>query len=389
MLERAWCEVNLDAIPHNLQEIKKLVGNTKIMGIVKADAYGHGAVSCSKAMEAAGVDFFAVATLPEALELRQAGIRSNILILGWTAMEDMDQVTDHDLIQTIISPDYGRQLAAWGKAHGKKVRTHMKVDTGMNRIGLAWKDENKEWEAIRSLYLDENLAVEGIFSHYPVSDDLTEEAVAFTDRQTANFLDLTEKLRAAGIDPGIRHIQNSYGILNYGDLGMDYCRPGLLYMGVTSDDAVPIRSNPDFQPILSLKTVVTMVKTIQPGETVSYGRHFRAERPTKIASLAIGYADGLPRLCSNKQLEVLIDGHRVPLAGNICMDQCMADVTGLDIRPGMTAVIIGCDGKETVTVDQLSRLSNTINNETLTRITRRVPRKEMHAESKTASIQRH
>lgn len=219
-----------------------------------------------------------------------------------------------------------------------------------------------------------NLSNEGIFSHYPVSDDLGEDAMAFTARQTTMFRELVSILKENGIDPGLVHIQNSYGILNYGDMGFDYCRPGLLYMGVTSNDAIPVVNDLDFIPALSLRTRVEMVKDLQPGQTVSYGRHHEVQQPETIASLAIGYGDGLPRLISNKDLTVLVNGQEARLVGNICMDQCMADVTGLDVKPGDVVTLIGEDGRKRVTVDAITRCSESINNETFCRLTKRVPR---------------
>lgn len=371
MLERAWCEVDLDAVAHNLAEVQKLVGPTKIMGIVKADAYGHGACDCARVLEEQGVDMFGVATIEEAIELRQAGIRGDILILGWTDPSRVEELVKNDLIQTVVDVPYARQL----NSQGHRVRTHVKADTGMNRIGVAWQPEKKDLAGFYEIYGMKNLSNEGLFSHYPVSDDLGEDAKAFTENQTLLFRELVSMLQENGIDPGLTHIQNSYGILNYGDMGFDYCRPGLLYMGVTSDDSVPIASDPDFIPALSLKARVSMVKDMVPGQTVSYGRNHRIDKPARVASLTIGYADGLPRLVSNKGLKVLIRGHKVPIIGNVCMDQCMADVTGLeDIVPGDVVTIIGQDGDQRVTVDEISRLSETINNETFCRITRRVPR---------------
>ncbi|WP_297942317.1 alanine racemase [uncultured Faecalibaculum sp.] len=368
--ERVWTEVDLDAVAHNLAQVRKLMGPTKIMGIVKDDAYGHGAVACSRVLEKNGVDFFGVATLEEALQLRQAGIRSDILILGWTDPAKAAVIAENNLIQTVVDVAYARALAATGI----RLRTHVKADTGMNRIGISWQLQNKDLDGFFEVYSMKTLSNEGIFSHYPVSDDLKEDARQFTEKQTWLFQELLSMLRENGIDPGLAHIQNSYGILNYGDMGFDYCRPGLLYMGVTSDDAIPVVHELDFIPALSLRTRVTMVKDLKPGQTVSYGRHYTAEKPVTIASLGIGYGDGLPRLISNKGLMVLINGQKARLTGNICMDQCMADVTGLDVHPGDVVTIIGQDGDQRATVDEITRLSQSINNETFCRITARVPR---------------
>lgn len=372
---RAWTEVDCSKIEHNVKEIQKLVGATKIMGIVKADAYGHGAVACAKALEKAGIDFFGVACLDEALELRKAGIEEPILILGYTPPAAFDKLVEYDLVQSLLSQEFAQKLSDYAVQNAVTIRGHVKADTGMNRTGVLYQDGAKDYEGIKAIYQMPNLSVEGIFSHFPISDDLGFESREFTRHQIELFEELCRRLKKDGIDPGLRHIQNSYGILNYKDLGMDYCRPGLLYMGVTSDDEIPIASSPDFEPILALKAKVTLVKTIPAGSSVSYGRHYRVSEPRKIASLSIGYADGLFRAVSNKDLMVSIRGHLVPLVGNICMDQCMADITGYDdIAEGDTAVLIGQDGANTVTADAISRKAGTINNETLSTLSKRLSR---------------
>ena len=221
----------------------------------------------------------------------------------------------------------------------------------------------------------ENLNVEGIFSHFPVSDCLDTDCKAFTTKQIHLFDEVVDLLKKQGIEPGIRHIQNSYGILNYPELEYEYGRPGLLYMGVTSDDHIQIKTNPDFIPIMSMYANVSLVKWIKPGQSVSYGRHFIATKPTKVATMSIGYADGLPRLLSNQGFEVLVHGKRCKVIGNLCMDQCMIDVTDVeDVKEGDVVCIVGRQGDEVVTIDRISRMAKTINNETLTSISARVPR---------------
>lgn len=378
---RAWAEVDYSAIAHNVEEVRKLVGDTKIMGILKADAYGHGAAACAGALAQAGVDFFAVACLEEAEQLRKAGFEQPVLILGYTPPAAFDRLAAGDFVQTLLSLDYAEKLSAYAQAHDIQIRGHVKADTGMNRSGMLYQEGQKDFDQIAAVYRLPGLRVEGIFSHFPVSDDLGQESSTFTRRQIELFNELTGRLQQEGIDPGLRHIQNSYGILNYGDAGFDYCRPGLLYMGVTSDDAVPIASKPDFIPILSLKAKVTMVKTIPAGATVSYGRTWKTDHPVRVATVSIGYADGLPRACSNQNLEVLIRGHRLPIIGRICMDQCMVLAEGADdVQEGDTVTLIGTDGNERVTVDEISRKAGTINNESLTRLTARVPRIVKEAE---------
>ena len=374
---RAWAEIDYQAIKHNVDEIQKLIGKTKIMGIVKANAYGHGDVACTKALEQAGIDFFGVSSIDEALHLRQAGIQSEILVLGYTPEEHFHYLKEENIIQSLVSKEYSLKLDAWAKEHDCVIRAHCKVDTGMNRTGVVYQDGNKGIDDIVAEYQLCNVKVEGIFSHFPVSDDLGEDSLAFTRHQIELFEEVLSELKKRQIEPGIRHIQNSYGILNYGDLGYDYCRPGLLYMGVTSDDAVKIKSSPDFIPILSVYANISVVKWLAPGQTVGYGRHFTAQKPTKIATMAIGYADGLPRLVSNKNLEVLVHGKRCPIVGNVCMDQCMIDVTDVEnVQEGDVVCLVGQQGEERVTIDEISRKACTINNETLSAIAARIPRLE-------------
>lgn len=373
--QRTWAPIHYDQIAHNVEEVRKLIGKTKIMGIVKADAYGHDSVRCVKELQKAGVDFFAVACLQEAQRLRKAGIEEPILILGYTAPASFDELAAGKIIQSVVSYDYAKKLAAYGVEHGIKMPCHMKADTGMNRTGILYQDGRKDFDHIKEVYLMDGLDVQGIFSHFPVSDDLATDSKIFTRHQIDLFNELIERLKAEGINPGLRHIQNSYGILNYMDLGMDYCRPGLLYMGVTSDDTIEIASKPDFIPILEWKTKVSLVKDLPDGATVSYGRHYTCHGTRRIASLAVGYADGLPRSCSNKNLMVSIRGHLVPIVGNICMDQCMVDITGYDdIAEGDIVTIVGKDGDNVCTIDEISRKAGTINNETLCAITDRVVR---------------
>ncbi|WP_276885930.1 alanine racemase [Allobaculum stercoricanis] len=379
--QRTWAQIHYDRIAHNVKEVQKLIGNTKIMGIVKANAYGHGAVRCTQELKKAGIDYFAVACLSEAQQLRQAGIEDPILILGYTAPACFDELAQGHFVQSVVSYDYAKKLNAYGLAHNMKMSVHVKADTGMNRTGILYEDGQKDFEQICEVYWMKGLDVQGIFSHFPVSDDLGCDSKVFTENQIRLFNELVDRLKAQGIEPGLRHIQNSYGILNYKDLGMDYCRPGLLYMGVTSDDTIEIESNPDFIPILEWKTKVSLVKDVPDGATISYGRHYTCHGTRRIASLAIGYADGLSRMCSNQGLNVSIRGHLVPIVGNICMDQCMVDVTGFDdIVEGDVATLVGKDGDQICKVDEISRLAKTINNETLSAITSRVVRIDQNNE---------
>ena len=358
---RAWTEIDYDAIAHNVEEVRKLVKKTKIMGIVKANAYGLGDVACAKALQKCGVDYFGVSSVDEALNLRNAGIQDNILILGYTPSMHFHYLHEQNIVQSLISIEYARELNAYAKENNVKIRCHCKVDTGMCRTGIVYQEQDKHIEDIYEEYHMENLCVEGIFSHFPVSDCLDENCRSFTTKQIQLFDEVVDLLKSQGIDPGIRHLQNSYGILNYPELEYEYCRPGLLYMGVTSDDQIPIQTNPDFIPIMSMYANVSLVKWIYPGQSVSYGRHFVAEKPTKVATMSIGYADGLPRLLSNQGFEVLVHGQRCKLIGNLCMDQCMIDVTDIpDVKLGDTVIVMGKEGKLSVTADDIGDQALTI-----------------------------
>lgn len=374
---RAWAEIDLSKVEHNVEEIRKLIPKTtKIMGIVKANSYGHGDIELSRALQACGVDFFGVSSIDEAVHLREAGINEDILVLGYTPPEHFHFLAEMNIKQTLISVDYAHCLDAYCQQHAVCIACHIKVDTGMSRLGIQCKDEVYCIDDVIALYSLKHLKVEGIFSHFSVSDSLdAEDDLAFTTTQIRLFDKVLSDLAKAGINPGIRHIQNSYGILNYGHLQYDYVRPGLLFLGITSDDALRIHTKPKFLPIMTLKANVSLVKWIEKGCCVSYGRHYTAPCRRKTATLTIGYADGVPRTISNKGAYVLIHGQKAHILGNICMDQMIVDVTNIkDVVMGDEAVLFGYDGDVLLNVDQMSRFADTINNETMCRITARVPR---------------
>ena len=373
---RAWVEIDLSLIRHNVEEIQKLLpSKTKIMAIVKANAYGHGDVACAKELVSCGIDFFGVSSIDEAITLREAGIQQPILILGYTPPVHFHHVIEYDLIQTFLSLDYALKADAWCKENNVKMRGHVKIDTGMSRLGILAFEHDYHIDEVKAVYGLENLQVEGIFSHFSVSDELDADNKAYTSKQIEMFTRVLDDLKASGIHPGITHLQNSYGILNYPELEFDYVRPGLLYLGATSDDAVETITHPDFIPIMQLKANVSLVKTIQPNVSVSYGRHYRSDSLRKVATVSIGYADGYPRSVSNKGAQVLIHGQRATIIGNVCMDQMMIDVTGIDdVKEGDIVTLFGVDGNEKLPIDELTRLAKTINNETFCWITSRVPR---------------
>lgn len=373
---RAWIEVDLAKMAHNVEEIRKLIPTTnKIMAIVKANAYGHGDVVVSQELEKLGIDFFGVSSVDEGIHLRENGIKGKILILGYTSPQCFSYLIEYDLIQTLFSYEYACKLDEFASKNNTKIKGHVKVDTGMSRIGIIMQEHEQHLQDIKQIYQMDHLDVCGIFSHFAVSDSLEEEAIDFTSKQRQLFDDTIKQLEDEGIKVGCRHIQNSYGVLNYPDLDYDYVRPGLLYMGVTSDNEITIKTNPDFKPILALKARVSLVKKISEGVSVSYGRHYHTSEEKVIATVSIGYADGYPRILSNHGARVLIHGQYANIVGNICMDQLMIDVTNIkDVQEGDIVTLIGEDGDKTILVDEISRLAHTINNETFTNFSARVPR---------------
>lgn len=374
---RCWAEIDLSKIQHNVKEIRKMIpSSTKIMAIVKANAYGHGDIEVAKELQKQGVDFFGVSSVDEAIVLRHAGIRENILILGYTPLEHFHYLHELDILQTLLSKQYALELSEYCVKNKVEIRAHIKVDTGMSRLGVQCKEERWEIEDVLTMYRLPNIMVEGIFSHFSVSDSFDVNADReFTQKQIALYNRVLAEVKAQGIDTGITHLQNSYGIINYPELSYDYVRPGLLYLGVTSDDAIITKQKPDFQPIMTWLCNVSYVKTIEAGSCVSYGRHFTAEKTMKVATLSCGYADGYPRSVSNLGKTVLIHGKKAPIIGNVCMDQMMIDVSNIpDVKEGDRVILFGYDGDSILSVDELSRMCKTINNDMLCRVSARVPR---------------
>lgn len=373
---RAWLEIDLHKISHNIREIKALIPKkSKIMAIVKANAYGHGDIACSKELEQCGIDFFGVSSIDEALALRKANIQKKILILGYTPPTHFHYLHEENIIQTIISSEYANKLNAYGKVHNQLIKAHIKVDTGMSRLGVIAQAHAYNINEIKALYHLSNVHVCGIFSHFSASDSLVESQLTYTQNQIQLFDRILKDLKKANIDVGETHLQNSYGILNYQHLAYDYVRPGLLWMGLTSNDEIPIKSTPRFQPIMQCKANVSCVKTIQKGVSVSYGRKYQAPSQRIIATLSIGYADGYPRCVSNRSAYVLLHGKKANIIGNICMDQMMIDVSDIHhVKEGDIATLFGYDQNEFLSIDTLTRLSETINNETLCWMSARLPR---------------
>lgn len=368
-LRKTWAEIDTAALIHNLKEVRTASGDTHIIAVVKANAYGHSADILAPIMEKEGVNSFAVSNLDEALALRQIGINKSIIILGYTPFDSVQQLYDNDIIQAVYSSDYAKGLNLAAKALNITLKVHIKLDTGMGRIGFDCRTDDLcgLGEALSAARLS-NFKTEGVFTHFAVSDRTESCDDGFTDNQNLRFKRAVEAFKNNGFPDIMCHTANSAATLLDNDKRYDACRPGIILYGLTPNSDLELRQK--LIPVMSFKTVVTMVKDISAGDTVSYGRTFKAERPMRLASLAVGYADGYPRALSNKGY-VIINGKKAPIVGRVCMDQTMVDVTDIeDVKLGDVALLFG---KE-LPVEEIAKLTDTINYEIVTGIAPRVPR---------------
>jgi len=361
-----FAEIDLSAICHNLRSIKKIIRpDTRILAVVKADAYGHGIDEVSKAIVKEGVDYLGVASLDEARGLRRIDIKNDIIVLGPILPEEAEGVLRFNVIQTVSCLRVAKELSKLGQAKNKKIRIHIKIDTGMGRIGF-WHEEAAGF--IKKISLLKNIIIDGIFTHFPSAED----DKIFTQRQISAFNSLIEDLRDHDIYIPLRHASNSMALIDFKDAHMNMVRPGLIMYGLYPRRDLEGRLK--LRPALNLKTRVVHVKRVARGRSISYGRTFVAKRATTIATIPVGYGDGYSRHLSSRA-HVLIKGRRVPIAGRICMDMTMVDVGHIKgVRPGDDVVLIGRQGKDRVTVEEIARLSGTIPYEVVCSIGRRVPR---------------
>lgn len=372
-----WAEIDLDALRENFRQVQRRAGELPLCAVVKADAYGHGAVRCARALAEAGASWLAVSCLAEARQLRRAGLGLPILILGYTGPDQAAALAQERIAQACFSWEYAQALSAAAEEAGVTVEVHLKADTGMGRIGFALRTDFdaaiREMLAVCAL---PGLAVTGLFQHFAVADSDTAEDEAYTQQQHALFVRAYEALRAAGQEPAVVHCDNSAGVMLHPDwpagLPRARCmaRPGIILYGF--DPSAQVRFG-CFRPVMKLKTRVSMVKELQPGQSTSYGRCFTAEAPTRVATLCAGYADGYPRLLSNGVGVVELHGQPCRVLGRVCMDQLMVDVTGVpDVQAGDEAVLWG--GEASDSAETIAEKTGTIAYEVLCGVARRVPR---------------
>ncbi len=367
-LKRAWAEIDLNCLAENYRNYKKAAG-CEIMCVVKADCYGHGDRAVVPFLEKElGVTKLAVSNIEEAKRLRDMGARSDILILGYTPPEKADELKDLDIIQAVTELSYAEKLSE--NLRGGEVRVHIAIDTGMTRIGLHGGVEETASQAAEIANID-GIRAEGLFTHFAVADSDDESDISYTKGQIGKIKAVAERLSQMGAEIPCVHYLNSAGGIYHNDGGSAFARLGIILYGLMPNFSLPVPIK--LKPVMSLKATVAQVKEIGKGEYISYGRTYCSEKPMKLATVTIGYADGYSRLLSNKG-EVLIHGKRAKIVGRVCMDQLMCDVTGIDVSAGDTVTLIGQDGKEQITADELASLYGTIGYEVVCLISKRVPR---------------
>ena len=375
---RTYAQINLDNIEHNLSELKKYSGNAKTCAVIKADGYGHGAVAVGKFLSGK-VDFFAVATADEACELRNAGIKDNIIMLSYTHESNMKKMIKAGVSMAVFSLTDAKKMNEKAKETGIKAKIHIAVDTGMKRTGF-YPDE-KSADDVKEISKLPFVKIEGVFSHYACADTENDKFSSHQKNLFDFFCDLCEK---KGVDLGIKHICNSAAITEYSE-HYDMVRMGILLYGLWPSDAMD-KSKLNIRPAMTFKSHITLIKTVRKGEGISYGLTYTAKENIKVATINAGYADGYPRMLSNKG-RVLIHGKYAPVVGIVCMDQIMVDVTDIpEAKVDDEVILFGTDGKNTVSPDEIAGICNTINYEIICGVSRRCPRKYIKDGRETETV---
>lgn len=348
---RVWAEISLDRLTDNYRIVKKAVGSAEIMAAIKADAYGHGAIEVARALESEGIYMFGVAGIEEGIELREAGIKSKILVLSPILYSQIDATLEYDIIPTVSELGFFEILDKRLKDLGRPYLVHIEIDTGMTRTGFSL-DQAKE--VIQTIASSPRVKIDGIFSHFPLAD----ADGLFTKRQIERFKEIIDDLRPTTVNIGSVHLANSSGIFKWPDSHHNLVRPGIALYGLRSSPSITYSG--DFKPVMALKSRVVNVRVVDAQTPVSYGHTFATGRRSKIATVSVGYGDGYPRLLSNKG-DVLIHGQRAPIVGTVCMDLIMVDITDMpEVRVGDIVTLFGQDGAREIPVEECATKANTI-----------------------------
>ena len=369
-LRPAWVEINLNNLDFNIKNIKTKIGDREMICVIKADAYGHGSVKVAEVLRANGCKTFAIATIQEAITLREAGAKEEIILLGLAPDMYADTVVQYDITPVVCDSSNAAAINAAAKAADKTVHGLIAVDTGMGRIGYLADEAEAAAEDIKKIQALENFKIKGLFSHMSTADALDK---TFSRQQEEKFNKFYSALTSAGINIPMKTLANSASVMEIPSVYFDACRPGIILYGCYPSDEVD-KNELAIKPVMSVKANIVHLKDVPEGFSVGYGRKFISTRPSKIATLALGYADGYPRPYS-QYAKVIVNGHIAPIAGNICMDQCMVDVTDVpDVKVGDEVIIMGTDGTHTILADDIARATGTINYEIVCAFGQRLPK---------------
>ncbi len=372
LLRRTWADIDLDVLASNYAQLcKNKPENTKFLAVIKADAYGHGAVPMAHTLMDLGASYLAVATIEEAVQLRRGEIKAPILILGYTPASYAETMVFMDITQEIHSLEYARELDEQLKNTNYRLNVHLQFDTGMTRIGISTAEENFA-DDIKAICALPHLHVEGVFTHFSAADSLLPQDVIFTRGQYDRFVESLAVLDSLSVKPEIRHCSNSAATVLYPEFAMDMIRPGILLYGIHPSEAT--RGKVDIAPVMSVRSVISQIQDVKKGSSISYGRTFVAQHDFKMAVVQMGYADGLSRVLSNR-CSLLLHGVRVPIVGTICMDMCMVDISHVpEAEVGDAVTVIGKDGDLCLGAEDLAAITGTNPYEVLCDINKRVPR---------------
>jgi alanine racemase len=370
-----FVEIDLAALRFNFEQVKRLTGSTKkILGVVKANAYGHGAVAVSRELEGLGANFLGVALCQEGIELREAGIKTPILVLSGFFKGEEAELIQHQLTPLILNLEMAERLAQKAKTSKQEIKVHIKVDSGMGRVGVLPEEAEDFFKKLKKL---SGLRVEGICSHFAEAD---KEEKDFTREQQSRFNEVVSRAKKSGIEPILIHLANSAAVIDFSSAHYDLVRPGIMLYGAYP--SAIFRNKTELKPIMGLKTKIMHLKKVPPNFSISYGRTFFTQRESLIATLPIGYADGYRRGLSNKG-EVLVKGRRCKVVGRVCMDLTLIDVTEIPgVKVGDEVVLLGRQGEEEITVDEIAEKIGSISYEVFCSLSGRVPRVYLNAKYK-------